>query len=755
MKSNKKINITKVSRRSFLKTTGLATGGLLLQGFYLPLGEDNSVAQITLNAFVKIDKDNQVTLVSHQAEMGQGIRTTLPAILADELDADWNKVSIERGLTDPAFQNPKFKFQFTGNAESVRAFHDVLRMTAATAREMLKEAAALEWKVSVNDLTTNNSYIFLKGTTKKAPYGDFAEKANTLKPPKNPPLKKPSEWKLVGNKSLPRVDIPDKVTGRAEFGIDVERPGMVYAAIEMCPYFGGKIKEIKENNVRNMPGFVDLVRMPITNPVVAYRPGFPKKEGVVVVAKSYWQARKALDAITIIYDSGPNSKMDSNSLYNTYEKKMSGSEWFETLNEGNSEAIINASENTHEAQYYSAWQSHATMEPMNATAEVKGNKVEVWAPTQGQEMAEILVSQEFGFAKENITINRTYLGGGFGRRLLADYIYQAVFVAQKIQKPVKLLWSRENDMQHDFYRPGVMQNLKASLNKEGYPIALDLKLVSPSVIQAATAYAHVYEGEDFSIIEGAKETPYHFPNYRMRTHLLRIPPPASVWRTTGYGPNVFAVECFIDELASKNNIDPIIYRKKLLIEKRSKTVLDAVAKASNWYGTKKKDHYHGVAITHSFESFVAQVVEISIDSYGILDIHQITTAIDCGTVLDVGISKASIESGIVWGLTAALTSEINFKNGRTAESNFNDYNILAMAEFNPKIETVFVNSGEKIGGIAESGPICTAPALCNAIFAATGERFRSLPLKKQGIYTRYYSEFLPISQKPIKKFTAL
>ncbi len=749
------IQITNVSRRGFLKTTGALTAGLMLYGCGFSSDEKTAGSPQPLNAFIKITPENKVVLIIHQAEMGQGVQTTLPAILADELDADWPAVKIENGLTDPAFQNPKYKFQFTGNAESVRTFHDILRKMAATAREMLKQAAANKWEVSIDELKTENSKVIHNNSDKTTTFGELVEDASKLPPPENPIVKKPTEWKLVGNKSLQRVDIPEKVKGTALYGIDVERPGMVYAAIEMCPYFGGKIKAVKENNVRDMEGFVDLVRIPVANPLVAYRPGFPKKEGVAVVAETYWQARKALEALEVVYDAGPNSTMDSKSLYKVYESKLAGEEWHEAHKEGDTLKEISGSEATHKATYYSAWQSHAPMEPMNATAEVQGDKVEVWAPTQGQEMAQILLSKELGIPKENITVHRAYLGGGFGRRLLADYIYQAAFISKQVNKPVKVLWSREDDIQHDYYRPGVLQEFTASLDEQGFPKALQAKVVTPSILQAVTSAEFVWEGEDPSILEGIKETPYHFSNYLVQSHLLRIPPPSSVWRSTGYGPNTFALESFIDELAAKQGIDPVEFRKQYVSEERAIRVLDKAAEASAWHSKREEGKHLGVAFTYAFESYIAQVIELSVDQYGVLDIHQITTVVDCGTVLDPAISKASIESGITWGLNAALVSEINFEGGRTKESNFHDFKMASMAEMPEKIETLFVNSGAKIGGIAESGPICVAPALCNAIFSATGERYRTLPLYKHGIYTRYATNYLPHDYKLTEKFNVL
>ncbi|MBP2831854.1 xanthine dehydrogenase family protein molybdopterin-binding subunit [Aquimarina sp. U1-2] len=743
-----KIIIHAVSRRNFIKTTGLAAGGLLLQGCMKFSNNSKESELASLNAFIKIDMDNKVTLIVHQAEMGQGASTTLPAILADELGADWSNVLLENSLTDPAFKNPKYDLQFTGNAESIRGFHDILRKTAATAREMLKQAAATQWNVPKASLRTENSYIIGKNG-EKATFGEFAVPASKLPAPKNVKLKPQTEWKLTGNKSLPRVDIPEKVNGKAVFGIDVELPDMLYASIEICPYFGGRIKEIHENGVRKQSGFVEFFKIPVANPVVAYPPGFNKQEAVAVVAKSYWQSRRALDTLKIVYDKGVNQKMDSKSLYAIYEKTLKGKKWHESVKEGTPIEQLEKVEKTHKAQYYSAWQSHATMEPMNATAKVKGDKVEIWAPTQGQEMAQILISKEFNIPKENITVHRTYLGGGFGRRLLADYVFQAVFLSKKTGKPVKLIWTREQDMQHDFYRPGTMQEFEASVDDTGMPIAMRTKLVSPTILQAVTSVDYVFEGEDPSFPEGIKEIPYHIKNRLLETNMLRLPPPTSVWRTTGFGPNVFALESFLDELAAKAGEDPIAYRKKLVADARSTAVLDLAAKASNWNKPRKKNQGLGVALTHSFESFVAQVVDVSIGLSGILTINKITTVVDCGTVLDPGIARASIESGLVWGLSAALNSEINFKEGRTVESNFNEFKMLTMPEFDIEIETLFINSGEKIGGIAESGPIPIAPALCNAIFDATRKRYRTLPLGKHGVYTQYSADLLPVSTHTI------
>ncbi|HMF99439.1 MAG TPA: molybdopterin cofactor-binding domain-containing protein, partial [Vicinamibacterales bacterium] len=454
----------KPSRRDFLISSSLAAGGLLIHGRFALAESSPSVAVSTseyaLNAWVRIARDNTITIISSQAEMGQGIQTTLPAVLADELGADWRRVRLENAPADPAYRNPRINWQFTGNSESTTAFFDLMRRMGASARERLKAAAAARWNVDPASCHTEAATVVHAATGCKATFGALAQSAATIREPENPRLKNPEQWTLIG-RSLPRVENVDKVTGRAIFGIDVTVPGMLYAAIKTSPVFGGTVAACDRTPVRNLPGVVGVVDVP---------------NGVAVVATSYWQARNALAALRVTFDSGSQASMGSDTLRSQYEAALAGSSWHAAHADGDPAAIDKGFATTFSEVYESQFLAHATMEPMNCTASVTADHCEVWAPTQGQELAQIVVSQVLGLPKEKITINRTLVGGGFGRRLVPDFVVQAVVASKAIGAPVKVIWSREEDMQHDIYRPAVLHRLTAGVDEFGRLQALAHKL---------------------------------------------------------------------------------------------------------------------------------------------------------------------------------------------------------------------------------------------------------------------------------------
>jgi len=713
------------SRRDFLISSSLAAGGLLMHGRFAIA--ESSPASMTpasahgseyaLNAWLRIARDNTITIISSQAEMGQGIQTTLPAVLADELGADWRHVRLANAPADPAYRNPRINWQFTGNSESTTAFFDLMRRMGASAREMLKTAAAARWKVDPDSCRTEHSMVVHPGTGRKATFGALAQAAATLREPAKPRLKDPAQWTLIG-RSLPRVENVDKVTGRAIFGMDVRVPGMLYAAVKTSPVFGGKIATYDKTSVRVQPGVVDVVDIP---------------NGVAIVATSYWQAHNALAALRVSFDDGPHVSVGGDTLRTQYQAALDGSAWHAAHADGDPNAIDEGFATTFSEVYESQFLAHATMEPMNCTASVIGGRCEVWAPTQGQELAQIVVSQVLGLPKERVTINRTLVGGGFGRRLVPDFIVQAVLASKAVGAPVKVIWSREEDMQHDIYRPAVLHRITAGVDEFGRLQALAHKLVSPSILQFVYPPA-VTDTYDPSCCEGVLETRYHIPNVRVDFHLLKTGIPTSVLRTTGYGPNIFAVESFIDELAHRKGQDPYRYRRELLSgDSRALNVLDVAARKSNWTSVAAPGRYRGIAFSEAFRTLTAHVVEISVPETGVVKIHRVTCVVDPGTVLDPGISANSIEGGVAWGLSCAFLSEITFANGRTVESNWHDYEILRMPAM-PPVDVHFVNSGARpLGGVGEVGPVTLVPALTNAIFAATGQRYRSLPLCRSGI----------------------
>jgi isoquinoline 1-oxidoreductase beta subunit len=716
---------TKVSRRYFL-TAAAAVGGGLLIG-YTPDFEvaaagvrlaRESGGDIPLNAWLRISTDDVVTLISSQSEMGQGVMTTLPAVLAEELGADWSRVKIEFSGVNPAYRNPRVNWQFTGNSESTTGFFELLRSMGASAREMLLAAAAQRWAVKPEECVADSGRVVHRPTGRSLRFGELAEDAAKINPPANPTLKAERAWKLLG-KSLSRVDLPAKLNGSAIFGIDFSLPGMVYAALKQSPVHGGTTANFDKSSIAGVAGVIDVVPVP---------------NGVAVVAESYWQAQQALEKLKVAFDDGPSAQVNTESLNTQYRAALNGNVWKAVKTEGRAftgEAMSGHFTETFSQEYESQFLAHATMEPMNCTAHVTADACTIWGPLQGPELALMTLASALKLAPEKITINRTLLGGGFGRRLLADFVLQAALVSKAVGKPVKVIWSREEDMTHDVYRPATVQRITAGLDKTGRPSAIAHKLVSPSILQYVFAPA-VTEDNDPSCLEGLMETHYEIPDQRVDFKLLKVGVPTSVLRTTGYGPNIFAVESFIDELAAKTKADPYEFRRRLLRDERAIKVLDTVAEKSDWKERRPKGVAHGLAIAEAFRTHIAHVVDLSVKG-NVVQIHRIVCVMDCGVALDPEICENSIEGGTVWGLGVAFKSNITFREGRTVESNFNAYQIPQMDE-TPPIEVYIVNSTTKgLGGTGEVGPVTLVPAVANALFAATGKRYRSLPLSRHGL----------------------
>ena len=740
-----------MKRRHFLQASTLAAGGFLLRGVLAPAQAATAAApgavatadEVALNAWVRIGRDSTVTILLSQAEMGQGVATTLPAIIAEELGADWSRVTIENAPVDPAYVNPRTKSQFTGNAESVRTFFPLLRTMGAAARDMLIAAAARRWRVPAAACKAASSSVIHVPTGRRLAFGEVADAAARMRVPAAPALRSPADWALLGQ-PLPRVDIPAKVAGTAVFGIDFEVEGMVHAAVRQCPVFGGKVGSVDESSIAGMAGVLAVVAIP---------------NGVAVAGSTYWQARRALDRLAVTWDEGAHAQLSSADLDAMYQGVLDGERWSTAVDQGDARGVVGearAQGRVVAGEYVSAWQVHAPMEPMNCAARVTAEGCEIWGPTQGQSMVQSRVSQALGLARERVQVHRTYLGGGFGRRLIADYAVQAALVAKAVGRPVKVLWSREEDMQHSHYRPRVVHRVEAALGDDGLPGAFLHKLVSPSILSAVVSadIQFHYPKIDPSCVEGLRPMLYGVPANRLDVHMLPVPVPVMVWRTTGYGPNVFSLECFIDDLAHAAGRDPVEYRQALLARpgghgdsQRALAVLARAVTAAGWPGDRGgrdgggAGRYMGVAVAHAYDSYIAQVVEISLPAPDTIDIHRVVSAVDLGRVLDPGIARAGIEGGVAWGLSQCLSAEITFERGRVAQANFDDYRILALPEM-PKTEVHFVDSGAAPGGLGELGPLAVAPALCNALRAATGKRYATLPLSRHGVYTRYAKQFI-------------
>jgi isoquinoline 1-oxidoreductase beta subunit len=704
------------TRRAVLKVGALAGGGLVL-GAAIPraLAAAGSSPEAALNAWVRISASDVVTIVVSQAEMGQGISTTLPAVLAEELGADWSRVKLESAIADPAYRNPRTHHQFTGNSESISSFFEVMRAMGASAREMLIAAAAARWKVAPETCRAEAGRIVHAASKRALRFGDVAAAAARLAPPEKPPIKDPREWRFLG-KPLPRVDVPSKVDGTAVFGLDFTVPGMVYAAVKLCPVFGGKLRKHDAAAVQGRPGVLAVVPLP---------------DGVAVVAKGYWQAKTAVDALPIEFDEGPSAGTSQDGLLQIYRDAVADRSSWVVTKPGTPEGAALPVALT--AEYQSQFLAHATMEPMNCTARVDASGCDVWAPTQGQELAQRAVTQLLGLPSEKVRIHRTLLGGGFGRRLIPDFIVQAVMIAKEVGRPVKVVWSREDDMQRDFYRPAVVHRISAAIDRGGQLAHVAHKLVSPSILQFV-APPKVTATFDPSCLEGLYETHYAIPSWKVESKLIKVPVPTSVLRTTGYGPNVFALESFIDELAHHQRRDPMEYRMALLRgNPRAVKVLATVAERADWSRPPAAGRHRGVAYCNAYGSLLAHVVEISVSASNAITIHRVVAAIDPGIVLDPDITTSAIEGGTAWGLSCAMMSEITFARGRAEQTNFHDYAVLRMPQA-PPVEVHLISSGVlPLGGTGEIGPVTVIPALTNAIFAATGKRLRSLPLSRHGL----------------------
>jgi isoquinoline 1-oxidoreductase beta subunit len=683
---------------------------------YAPGPAQPAPQDFALNAWLRIGVDDSITLISSQSEMGQGAMTTLPAILAEELCADWSRVRIEFSPVADAYRNPRINWQFTGNSESTTGFFELLRTMGASARTMLEQTAAERWGVPLSECKADVGRVVHAPSNRRLRFGELAEAASRLEAPEKPALRDPSQWRLLG-KSLPRVEMAGKIRGNAVFGMDFAVPGMAHAAVRHAPVFAGKVVSWDKESIRGLPGVIDIVGVP---------------NGVAVVAEQYWQARQTLRKLEVAFDQTDQS-LSSDSLDRDYRAALSGDKWKTVLAEGEAldEAGIRALENTFSQEYESQFLAHATMEPMNCTAHFAGDACEVWGPLQGPELTRLVIAGALQIQPEKVAVNRTLLGGGFGRRLLADLPLEAALISKAVGRPVKVIWSREEDMTHDVYRPATLHRITAALDSEGAPTAIVHKLVSPSILQFVYSSA-VTEDNDPSCLEGLLETHYRLSSQRVDFHLLKIKAPTSVLRTTGYGPNIFAMESFIDELAHKAGKDPYEYRRKLLRDNRAIRVLDTLAERSNWKKRPPRGVFRGLAFTEAFRTHIAHVVELSVAS-GAVKIHRITCVIDCGVALDPDICRNSIEGGAMWGLGCAFKSSVHFANGRTVQSNFHDYKILTMEEA-PPVDVHIVNSGIKeLGGTGEVGPVTLIPAVTNALFAATGMRYRSLPLSRHGL----------------------
>jgi len=708
------------SRRSLLKA-GLA-GGFVL-AFHLPVRAanepnqppDNPAGQFAPNAFIRIDPAGKTTLVMPQVEMGQGVYTAVPMILADELDADLSQVVLEHAPpNDKLYGNPIFGIQVTGNSNSIRAFWKPLRIAGAAARAMLIQAAASQWQVDPTSCTASNGKVTHAASGRTAFYGNLADAAAALPVPADPPLKDPKDFTLIG-KPLKRLDTPNKTNGKVIYAIDAILPDMKIATLAQSPVFGGKVAHVDDSAAKNVPGVQKVVAL---------------DDLVAVVGDHMYAAKKGLDALVITWDNGPNAQLTSNAIWNDL-RAASQKDGVIAKSIGDVATGLTQGDK-YDGEYELPFLAHATMEPQNCTVRLTPGACEIWTGTQVMTRVQQAAAEAAGLPIDKVTVHNHYIGGGFGRRLEADMVASAVRIAKQVDTPVKVIWTREEDIQHDIYRPVYRDTISASL-QNGKIVAWKYK-ISGSSIMARWAPSIFINGIDIDAVDSAVDMPYDIPN-RQVAYVRAEPPavPTGFWRGVGPNNNVFAIECFMDELARKANMDPVEFRRGMLGNNpRLKAALDLVAEKSGWRLPLPPRVGRGVSVQPSFGSFIATVVEVEVDNNGEVHLRRATSAVDTGIAVNPDTIMAQLEGGLIFGLTAALWGEITIDKGRVRQSNFNDYRMLRIDEV-PNIEVHVIKSSEDPGGIGETGATAGPPALRNAIYAATGVALRRLPIDRAAL----------------------
>jgi isoquinoline 1-oxidoreductase beta subunit len=707
-----------LSRRAFL--AGLsAAGGALTLALAIPFRPVAAAADAReITAWLAIRPDNSVVIRIAHAEMGQGAMTGLAMLVAEELECDWEKVRTEFVSASENFRRHRvYGDMSTGASRSIGSSQLYLRQAGATAREMLIGAAAARWSVPASECVARMSTITHNRSGRTTTFAAVAVDAAKIEV-EDPPLKDPKQWKLLGTPRR-RLDVLDKATARTVYAIDVRLPGMLYAAIRQCPVFGGTVKSVDESAIAGMKGVRRVVRM---------------ADAVAVVADSWWRAKRALDALPIVWDRQGNGGISNDSIAELVRAGLDEDNAQIGQSDGDVSAGLSRAVRRVEAQYTVPYLAHATMEPQNCTARVRDGRVEVWAPTQGSPTALVTAAVAAGVPNDRVTVHTMMLGGGFGRRgAIQEYVRQVVLIAKEVDAPVKLVWTREEDMRHDFYRPFGMARLVAGLDADGMPTALKIRLAGPSFV-ATFVSAFGANIIDRTFLSGLieQEMAYDLPNYHVDYVIRQTPVPVGVWRAINYSENTFYKECFIDELAHEAGVDPYLYRRRLLRNSpKNLAVLDAAARKADWFSPPPQGVSRGIAVTEACGSYCAHVVEVSVER-GRVRVHRVVSALDPGYVVNPLSIEMQTQGAIVYALTAALYGEITIKDGAAVQGNFDEYEMLRMADA-PKVETVVVPSGDFWGGVGEPPVPPLAPALCNAVFAATGKRIRTLPLKNHDL----------------------
>ncbi|HSI43627.1 MAG TPA: xanthine dehydrogenase family protein molybdopterin-binding subunit [Methylotenera sp.] len=720
-----------ISRRTFVKATAFVVGGLVIaftipqaKRFLLPgmpdaaagAGADDKKKLPTPNAFLRIGTDNSITVMLAHSEMGQSIWTTLPMLIAEELDADWSKIKVEHAAAAPEYAHTAYGMQITGGSSTTWSEFDRYRQAGALTRALLVAAAAKQLNVSADSIKTEGGYAI--SGDKKISYGELAEVAAKLETPTAVTLKDPKDWKIIG-KATKRLDGPEKINGTAIFGQDIHFDGLMTAMVARSPVFGGTVKKFDATEAKKFKGVKQIVQVPT---------------GVAVIADNYWAAKKGRDALKVDWDLGPNASLDSKALFAEF-KKTAATPGLNAAKAGDSKAALSKAATLVEADYALPYLAHSPMEPLNCSVKISKDLCEIWTGTQMQTTDQQAAAKITGLKPEQVKIHTLFLGGGFGRRAnpYADFVSEAVQVAKAAGVPVKTVWSREDDVKGGYYRPMYLHQAKVGLDAQGMPTVWEHTLVGQSIIKGTPFEAFmIKDGIDATSVEGVADSPYlkNIPNYQVQLHTAKTTVPVLWWRSVGHSHSAFAMESLVDELAHAAKKDPLEYRRALLKDHpRHLAALNLAAEKSGWGKALPKGVSRGIAVHESFGSFVAQVAEVSVEK-GEVKVHRIVSAIDCGLAVNPDSLKAQMESSVSFGLGAALQSEITFKDGMVQQSNFHDYQVLRMASM-PKVEVYIVPSTEKMGGVGEPGLPPVAPAVTNAIFAATGKRIRTLPIGNQ------------------------
>ncbi len=712
-----------VSRRQFLLASAAVGGGLAL-GFTLPEGKLQAAtapAAKRINIWVEVAPDDSVTIKYARSEMGQGSMTSAPQIVADELDANWEQVHIIYvDVHEHLLMNKAWGSMQTVGSQTIRNSQSYLRQAGATARAMLVAAAAQMWKVPASEISVHNGIVAHAASKHQSGFGALAALAATLPVPKDVPVKDPQDWHIIGQ-SKPRVDIPASVNGSQVYGIDVSLPGMVYAAIAQSPVFGGKARAFSADTARKQRGVIDI---------------FAIEDGasVVVVADNWWRAQQALAQVQIDWDEQGNGKVDDAGIRQFFTAGLTADDAAPLANnKGDVDMALAGASKVLEAEYFTPYLSHSPMEPMGATVQIGAEQVQVWASTQSADGLASEVAAALKLKPDTIIVHRVQAGGGFGRRGSGDFARQAALIAARLPQgtPVKLLWSREQDTQHGMYRPLAMYKLKGALDANNNVIAWQTRIASGSLMSQRIG-APLAKGVDAMATEGFSRLPYQVANQHHSYIQRATHVPIGFWRTVGWSQTPFAREQFIDELAAAAGEDPLKFRvRHMAADELSRHILETVAKAAGWDKPAAKGVFRGIATTEPYDSFTAAVVELSVNAAGVITIHRIVQAINPGHVVNPDNVRAQLEGATVWALTAAMWGEIGIEQGRVKQANFHDYRVLRLKEM-PKVDVVLAPTGGFWGGVGEPGQAPLIPALCNALFAATGKRLRSLPLQQHG-----------------------